>query len=151
MITICVHVVCPTLICASKEVFIKAKNYGQCKCSIWISRGSRQSRWRSQPSQWSNSESERFKKVEVSGIVQFEGAVTFNCSLSADSVRGRYGDLVVQGDLSVEKSIKIYEGSLEVEGNLTAGDVEVDKKLYRITTREGEFLEALRNVRKFLQ
>jgi len=66
-------------------------------------------------------------------------------------VRGRYGDLVVQGDLSVEKSIKIYEGSLEVEGNLTAGDVEVDKKLYRITTREGEFLEALRTVRKFLQ
>jgi len=69
------------------------------------------------------------RRVEVGGSIQFEGNCVFECSLAANSVRGEDGELVVEGDLSVVKTIRIQEGSLEVGGNLTAETIEVDKEV----------------------
>jgi len=69
------------------------------------------------------------KQVIVSGIVRCEGDCTFECGLSADSIRGRGGEVNVKGDLSIERSVRIERGSLIVEGNLSANKTEVDGKL----------------------
>ena len=67
------------------------------------------------------------EKVEVRGTVQYVGDCTFKCSLSAGLIRGRRGDLTVDGDLSVERSIRIHDGGLEVSGDLSAKNIEVDR------------------------
>ena len=72
---------------------------------------------------------EDVEEVMVSGIVRCEGNCTFECGLSAESIRGRGGDVNVRGDLSVGRSIRIERGSLIVEGNFSAKKVEVDREV----------------------
>ena len=68
------------------------------------------------------------RKVEVSGAVQFEGDCAFACSLSTNSVKGRGGDMSVEGDLSVERTVRIRDGGLDIGGSFSAREVEVDKR-----------------------
>lgn len=69
------------------------------------------------------------REVTVTGTVHCEGDCTFDCSVSAFLLRGRDGEITVYGDLLVDKLVRVTDGSLIVEGNLSAVDVEVDKEL----------------------
>ncbi|HDO41394.1 MAG TPA: hypothetical protein ENH03_00640, partial [Candidatus Bathyarchaeota archaeon] len=68
-------------------------------------------------------------QIMVSGAIRCEGDCTFDCSVSALSLRGRNCEIAVTGDLSIERSIIVDDGSLNVDGSLTAREVEVDRKL----------------------
>ncbi|HIE18349.1 TPA: polymer-forming cytoskeletal protein [Candidatus Bathyarchaeota archaeon] len=71
----------------------------------------------------------RSDTVTVLGTIRYEGDCSFECNLKADSIKGRHGTIAVKGNLTVMKKIEIHRGSLEVEGNLSARDIEVDKKV----------------------
>ena len=58
--------------------------------------------------------------IRVSGYTECRDDCTFESSLVTSELRGRDGDILVEGDLSVQDSIKIKRGRLEVSGNLTS-------------------------------
>jgi cytoskeletal protein CcmA (bactofilin family) len=69
--------------------------------------------------------------ITIAGAIHCEGDCTFDCSVSALSLRGRDGEIIVNGDLLINKSVRVTaDGSLRVEGNLSAMEIEVDKELY---------------------
>ena len=67
------------------------------------------------------------EKVSVSGLVRCDGDCTFECGLTADSLRGKRGTVTVRGDLSITRSIRIDRGHLVVEGDVSADTIEVDR------------------------
>ena len=74
--------------------------------------------------------------VKVTGVTDCNDDCIFESSLSTTELRGKGGDVTVEGDLEVEKSIKINRGSLEVFRNLKAEKLDVD----RSTRVSGEML-----------
>lgn len=66
--------------------------------------------------------------VVVKGDVEFEGDCNILSSLHAYSLRLENGGRInVEGDLIVEKSVKLEDGELLVSGRLEAEDVDVGK------------------------
>jgi len=72
---------------------------------------------------------EGLERITVSGFVRCEGDCSFECGLTAESLDGRDGNILIRGDLSVSASIRIREGELHVAGNLLAKTMDVDKRV----------------------
>ena len=67
--------------------------------------------------------------IRVSGYTDCRDDCTFETSLATSEFRGRDGDILVEGNLSVQDSIKIKRGRLEVSGDLTSKKMEVDRSV----------------------
>ena len=67
--------------------------------------------------------------IRVSGYTDCRDDCTFESSLATFELRGRDGDILVEGDLSVQDSVKIRRGRLEVSGDLTSKKMEVDRSV----------------------
>ena len=67
--------------------------------------------------------------IQVSGITECRDDCYFESSLTTSELRGRGGDIVVEGELNAEDSIKIKRGRLKVRGNLTTKKMEVDRSV----------------------
>lgn len=67
--------------------------------------------------------------IQVSGITDCREDCYIEAGLTTSELRGRGGDVVVDGDLNAENSIKIKRGRLEVRGNLTTKKMEVDRRV----------------------
>src|SRR5580693_3453157 len=62
--------------------------------------------------------------VTVSGAVYFEGDAEVDCDLSCDSLDVERGQLRVDGDLTVAKSMDVAH-TLKVSDTIRAGEIEV--------------------------
>jgi len=67
--------------------------------------------------------------IKVSGATECRDDCVFESGLTTSELRGRDGDILVDGDLTVENLIKIKRGELEVRGNLTSKKIEVDRRV----------------------
>lgn len=68
------------------------------------------------------------EKIIVKGSVEFEGDCNILSSLYADSlILENKGRIIVQGNLIVEKHVKLEDGELMVSGRLEAEDIDVGK------------------------
>jgi cytoskeletal protein CcmA (bactofilin family) len=67
-------------------------------------------------------------KVKVLGIVNCQGHCVFECNLQAEGLEAE-NDVIVKGNLEIENSIKVEDGFLEVDGNITARRIDVEKRL----------------------
>lgn len=67
--------------------------------------------------------------VKVLGSVYCEGRNIFEGSLEAEVFEGEY-DVWIHGNLTVRRSIELEDGHLEVNGNVTAGRVDIGSALY---------------------
>jgi len=78
-------------------------------------------------------------KIIVEGIIICRGRVLFEADVEARSLEGEEDNVEVRGNLTVENSISIEDGSLYVHGNLQAANIEVDNSLrVRGTTKAEE-------------
>ena len=67
--------------------------------------------------------------VHVEGSTLCYDDCTFNCNLRTRSLEGRRGKIFVEGDLTVEHSVKIRMGELYVRGNMSTERMEVGRRV----------------------
>lgn len=68
-------------------------------------------------------------KIFVNGRVDFEGDADILSSLEAKELWGEDCRIKISGDLTVTESIHLEDGDLIIEGQLVAGDVDVDRRV----------------------
>jgi cytoskeletal protein CcmA (bactofilin family) len=74
--------------------------------------------------------SEPRRVIRVTGITDCSGDCSFESSLATSELRGKGGDITVDGDLNVDGNIRIMRGELEVIGDLTSNKMEVDRRAF---------------------
>jgi cytoskeletal protein CcmA (bactofilin family) len=67
--------------------------------------------------------------IKVHGVTECRDDCRFESSLETTELRGSSGDILVQGDLTATRLVKLKRGRLEVDGNLVTPKIDVDKSV----------------------